>query len=1243
MTSRRLLVVLVVLAELGFGEPQGLHSVFPRNAELKTINERCVRNSECPSGAFCHVTCRCKSTHVPISNQCWKKIDPGVAGCTYHEQCDAVWPGTRCEHGVCHCQPHEKLVHTREGSVCVVPGACPTNGVHGALYDRATNRVSTCLTFVSKKDNSQFIGCDEYPEVYDCIAGVCCPTRGLTCILPMSEGEHLLGSKEEIRWYYDPVVGRCDSFNYLGKGGNSNNFLTQLQCESYCMNRCPRGDPLVLSNSENSVRINADNYHCSVKEGDQLQCCPTPSFICSSMGGVNVEAHTIRSFSNGSPRRMIQMIHRWYWDSSGHVCKQFKYYGQGGNFNNFETKADCTKFCGSDLCAHGSPLRDPSENVQRCSTSERCPETHECRHSFCCPKPSTVCSVSLAARDDACEPRESLLKWTYSLEHGMCKSVMVSSCLHGDNQFETLEACESVCASIQPEPKCPIGRALRTPDNVVQRCATSKPCPPNYECVYSGTNHACCPSREYACKQSMTIGTTCGVSTLHRWHYDAGKNKCVSFEYLGCGGNDNNFATRLDCVETCQKFECADGGDPLVDSTTGAIIECSRDDEDCPSTHTCSRMLYQNRTACCPNRKWVCSHDADEGVACGAPSTRFHFDAATETCRQFEYLGCGGNSNSFSSRVACYQYCQSSSCASSEIVYQPSNLDEPFDCSLKPCPRHFACVKSVWDETRSVCCGNPNFGVCPSTQHPMIDYSSQQPMVCAPNVKDSCPLDFQCVYSSIRALYFCCRDNTRVDKCLKGSRPEVWTTTAETRACSRHSQCGDATRCFAPVPYTSGVCCASIDAVCPATFVYEAAKSALAECSPLMRHSCGGDGQSVCIYAEAKARFVCCRREPRASSSLDKCPPGSVPEPTRHHCDPEHPCAATHFCMKKAADRSGICCRHPHLKRTNPKPKEELARCPNGERAFADDDGNLQVCAVDADCPPLHSCVFQKGLTAVCCGVDDPFTICASGVLPTSRVKKCAMCAPEHTCHRNYCCPANDLVCSLPPPHPINDNSGKLRYFFDSETNTCRSFVIDEAAPPPQNAFSDHSACIRACVYEPSSRLADDCPLPYTNPDDHPQYCVIHRKSCDDNETCVLSRAGGAYVCCRKPPTKNLVCGDNYLPQLDRNGAPMRCETSAQCASKICAKSSTSPTLTICCRRVRFKPAARLDDTEQPIANKCVTKLYPGEIGCTSNEQCVGSTCVNSTCRCSQRTVLFRKMCASSCPPFYRAQNGVCV
>uniref|UniRef100_A0A4X2KHA9 BPTI/Kunitz inhibitor domain-containing protein n=1 Tax=Vombatus ursinus TaxID=29139 RepID=A0A4X2KHA9_VOMUR len=36
-----------------------------------------------------------------------------------------------------------------------------------------------------------------------------------------------------------------------------------------------------------------------------------------------------------------------------------------------------------------------------------------------------------------------------------------------------------------------------------------------------------------------------------RWYYDFKSNTCGLFLYGGCGGNNNNFQSKTDCLETC--------------------------------------------------------------------------------------------------------------------------------------------------------------------------------------------------------------------------------------------------------------------------------------------------------------------------------------------------------------------------------------------------------------------------------------------------------------------------------------------------------------------------------------------------------------------------------------------------------------------------------------------------------------------------------------------------------------------
>uniref|UniRef100_A0A1I7TM29 BPTI/Kunitz inhibitor domain-containing protein n=1 Tax=Caenorhabditis tropicalis TaxID=1561998 RepID=A0A1I7TM29_9PELO len=613
-------------------------------------------------------------------------------------------------------------------------------------------------------------------------------------------------------------------------------------------------------------------------------------------------------------------------------------------------------------------------------------------------------------------------------------------------------------------------------------------------------------------------------------------------------------------------------------------------------------------------------------------------------------------------------------CSSSEVVYQPSNLDEPFDCSLKTCPRHFSCVKNVWDETKNVCCGSPNFGVCSSTQHPMIMFSSQQPMSCTPNTQNSCPLGFQCTYSSIRMLYFCCRGIERIDKCLQGSRPEIWQSTAEPRACSRDSQCHSTTSCFTPIPFSSGLCCARIDEICPATFIYDEEKSSDGQCSPLEKNTCGRDGQSVCLFSDLKNRFVCCRREARQIQALAKCPPGSIMELTKTYCDPESPCPKTHFCMKKSSDRKGICCRHPSLKRVMPMKTRRIGassrkqtsrnRCPKGEKILKVE-GEVKECRIDDDCPEFYKCISQ-GQSSVCCGLDIT-EICPTRVYPAIRVQKCSMCAVGYECHKNYCCPQKEVACAQPIPELNNEEESEdsiVRFYYDSETNTCHSFNYrkgDAQSSTAQNHFSDHSSCIEMCVHSPINEEDLECPHPYINPLDHPQMCITSLKSCSDSETCLKTTTGKNYVFISRHSTDRGIPSDAHpavdvpVEYVDRvqfldtvfvvNGEYQKvCSFHSQMyflqkkrhfilIQFLMKLSSLSARLLIrpLSEGQIKKPICRSD--AESTMGSCLPKLFPGETECEIDGQCVSpSTCLDKRCTCPKGTVQFRRMCGGDNP-----------
>ena len=94
-------------------------------------------------------------------------------------------------------------------------------------------------------------------------------------------------------------------------------------------------------------------------------------------------------------------------------------------------------------------------------------------------------------------------------------------------------------------------------------------------------------------------------AVVPRYYYNPQTLRCEEFIWGGCGGNDNNFATKAECKETCPD----------------------------------------------------CSQAPDSGP-CEAAIQRWYYDSSTDRCKRFTYGGCDGNSNNFPRKKQCRRKCR---------------------------------------------------------------------------------------------------------------------------------------------------------------------------------------------------------------------------------------------------------------------------------------------------------------------------------------------------------------------------------------------------------------------------------------------------------------------------------------------------------------------------------------------------------------------------------------------------------
>uniref|UniRef100_A0A915CB21 BPTI/Kunitz inhibitor domain-containing protein n=4 Tax=Parascaris univalens TaxID=6257 RepID=A0A915CB21_PARUN len=884
------------------------------------------------------------------------------------------------------------------GGACVY-SADPQKGASGVLiadiYDCVT---AVSMTAVKEAMRGTY-------NVHPLADGICCPNRAFTCIQPKQEAEAGAASSPagvRPRWWYNAVTGTCEQFMWdpwdESEMQSPNNFKTREHCESYCRDTCKRGAPQYVSgstmnddepvNSCHSVSSCLSNFECS-NVGSMQLCCPTVASICSSKGGRPHDPLRTTNFDPGYSIKKANGVSfpttsRYYYDTEHGRCMPFTYNGAIGNFNNFKSSSECELFCAKLQCNYGRPLKIGANN-QRCGTNADCPSTHECQsdHNVCCPRPQAICSQPMRLGD--C--KQSVRRYWYNAVTRACEIFEFTGCQGNDNNFETLLECQNTCENIIPEPQCPQGDAYKDYQGNYYVCSNSgagNACPVNYECYFDGYVWGCCPTKAYTCTLSSNKGVTCGSGSSYRYYYNSQTQECESFQYSGCDGNSNNFATREECESYCGVGGCPNGGTPERNEF-GQLMVCSSTSS-CPATHECTSVNSGNSVVsrCCPTRAFICSLPPQQGSSCStSAAARYYFNIVTKECTQFTYNGCSGNLNNFATIEQCNNFCLSAACAPGDVAYVNPNTRMPYECNAglsNSCPNNFVCTYDQLSGS-NVCCGATNMDICPDGEKAYVNAADMSVRECLINVDGSCPSNYLCRFNTQRNRYYCCASITG-ELCPNGKALYRESSSKSPIRCtisSSNSQCPSGYSCQSDVQGAfQGYCC-STNYLCPnkMDFYIEESNAMPRSCTLGAFITCP-NGYTCQSTQNDFSTGYCCKGE--LTSVSDGCPPNEyvyMKDNQVASCDPFNPlnapCPSGYSCQWSLSNQRYQCCGSTPV--NIPKSRRTLSSlgCPNNQVAYRESGANSpRICTAGShSCPTGFFCQFSAVNNQFqCCGID---------------------------------------------------------------------------------------------------------------------------------------------------------------------------------------------------------------------------------------------------------------------------------
>ncbi|KAK6742663.1 hypothetical protein RB195_010116 [Necator americanus] len=794
----------------------------------------------------------------------------------------------RCQHnGQC---PSSHECRVDQGVCC--PRKPEPKCIQGQAYRNQFGDFVTCNSGVGCPSN--------YECYYDGNQWGCCPTKAFTCYSNADSGMQC-GSGSTFRFYYNVQTQNCESFQYNGCDGNSNNFANRDQCEQYCgVGGCPYGgSPLRDHSGMIAICTTKDScpssHECSpvlVGASSVTRCCPKREHMC----GLPPQQGT---------QCGANFVTRFYFNIVTGQCTSFLFGGCDGNYNNFLTIQQCRNFCYSSSCPAGNAAYvDPNSQVPiQCNEalSNSCPSGYSC--TFNALINGHVCCG--ASDNGVCPENEKAFISTTDMSP--------RECIYAKEQVLLLYKCFW-------KHRCPLAAPWGGQSSVqmgIRVRATSQMLPKDFAAQAAVT--VCPDEAEFVVDEHSQLPRACTMGS-----------------FVGC---PNGFTCRS-LTSAVEGFCCRSGSSappPLTDGCPpgnyvfmkdGLVVACdpfNPPNAPCPDGFTCQWSIANQKYQCCGSNPAPPSVRASDG--CPNAQLAFKDKGTVRVCTAGSSTCPPGYFCQFSSLNRQFQCCGvSGGCPGNSVAFVGLS-GEPEKCVVgqSKCPVGFMCQRSIAGENfcctvKHEICSNEEVtvdGICLRRVKPGgACLKSEQCSGGATCHRGVC----ECPASTSSIGGFCQQEISGSSKCADAkSKPLLSEETGRAVFCSpKTKQCPYGYSCQINSRKTQYICCSDssqhTQQVCPSGRVPYLLNGRPQRCTT-QRCPRGYE----CTYKDHS--YICCssvgndskRLTTRPPPTNDYCPHGSplIYPSTRMPvvCTPEkRACPAGYACKKSPTSEQYICC-----------------------------------------------------------------------------------------------------------------------------------------------------------------------------------------------------------------------------------------------------------------------------------------------------------------------------------------------